>query len=64
MTLAKAKATANKTFIVQAPLTIFANDHQNIFIIQTPGPNFLHLFSSSMMVKQKARLFFKIVKYL
>ena len=34
MTLAKAKAWANKTFILQALLTIFTNDHQNIFIVQ------------------------------
>ncbi len=31
MTVAKAKARANKTFIVQASLTIITYDHQNIF---------------------------------
>ncbi len=34
MTLAKAKARANETFIVQAPLTIVTYDCQNIFIEQ------------------------------
>jgi hypothetical protein len=34
MTLAKAKARANETFIVQVSLTIVTYDHQNIFIIQ------------------------------
>ncbi len=34
-TLAKAKSKANKTFIVQASLTIVPYDGQNIFIVQT-----------------------------
>jgi hypothetical protein len=34
MTLAKAKAKTNETFIVQASLTIFTYDCQNIFIVQ------------------------------
>ncbi len=34
MTLAKAKALANKTFRVQASLMIVTNDHQNMFIVQ------------------------------
>ncbi len=34
MTLAKAKARANKTFIVQASLTIDTYDRQNYFIVQ------------------------------
>jgi hypothetical protein len=34
MTLAKAKAKTNKTFIVQASLTIVTYDHQNMFIVQ------------------------------
>jgi hypothetical protein len=34
MTLAKAKARANETFIVQASLTIIMYGCQNIFIIQ------------------------------
>jgi len=34
MTLAKAKARANETFIVQAALTIVIYDHQNIFMVQ------------------------------
>jgi hypothetical protein len=37
MALAKAKAMANKTFIVQASLTIVTNNHQNIFIVQAIG---------------------------
>jgi hypothetical protein len=34
MTLAKAKAKANETFIVQASLLIVTYDRQNIFIVQ------------------------------
>jgi hypothetical protein len=34
MTLAKAKAKTNETFIVQASLTIVTYDRQNIFIVQ------------------------------
>ncbi len=34
MTLAKAMARANETFIVQAPLMIVTYDQQNIFIVQ------------------------------
>jgi hypothetical protein len=37
MTLAKAKAKTNETFIVQASLTIITYDHQNIFIAQATG---------------------------
>jgi hypothetical protein len=37
MTLAKAKARANETFIVQTSLTIVTYDHQNIFIVQATG---------------------------
>jgi hypothetical protein len=37
MTLAKAKARANKTFIVQASLAIITYDHQNIFIVEATG---------------------------
>ncbi len=37
MALAKAKTRANKTFIVQASLTIIAYDHKNIFITQATG---------------------------
>jgi hypothetical protein len=37
MTLAKAKARANETFIVQASLMIVTYDHQNIFIVQATG---------------------------
>ncbi len=33
-TLAKAKARANETFIVQASLTIVTYNHQNVFIVQ------------------------------
>ncbi len=34
MTLAKAKARANKTFMVQASLMIITYDCQNVFIVQ------------------------------
>jgi hypothetical protein len=34
MTLAKAKAKTNETFIVQASLTIVTYDRKNIFIVQ------------------------------
>ncbi len=37
MTLAKAKANNNETFIVQASLTIMTYNHQNIFIVQATG---------------------------
>jgi hypothetical protein len=37
MTLAKAKAKANETFIVQASLTIVTYDCQNMFIVQATG---------------------------
>ena len=37
MTLAKAKARANETFIVQASLMIIAYDRHNIFIVQATG---------------------------
>ncbi len=37
MTRGKAKATANKTFIAQASLSILTNDHQNMFIVQATG---------------------------
>jgi hypothetical protein len=38
MTLAKAKAKTNETFIVQASLTIVTCDHKNMFIVQATGP--------------------------
>jgi len=37
MTLAKAKAKTNETFIVQASLTIVTYNCQNIFIVQVSG---------------------------
>ncbi len=37
MTLAKAKARANETIIVQAYLTIVTYDSQNIYIVQATG---------------------------
>jgi hypothetical protein len=37
MTLAKAKAKTNETFIVQASLTIVTYDCQNMFIVQATG---------------------------
>jgi hypothetical protein len=37
MTLAKAKARANETFIVQASLRIVTYDCQNSFIVQAPS---------------------------
>jgi hypothetical protein len=38
MTPVKAKARANKTFLVQASLMIFTYDHQNIFNVQATEP--------------------------
>jgi hypothetical protein len=37
MTLAKAKAKTNETFIVQASLMIVTYDRQNMFIVQATG---------------------------
>ncbi len=37
MTLAKAKAKTNETFIVQVSLTIVTYDRQNMFIVQATG---------------------------
>jgi hypothetical protein len=37
MTLAKAKAKTNETFIVQASHTIVTYDCKNMFIVQAPG---------------------------
>jgi hypothetical protein len=39
MTLPKAKAKTNETFIVQASLTIVTYYHQNMFIVQAIDPN-------------------------
>ncbi len=41
MTQAKAKARANRTFIVQASLTIVTYDCQNMFIVQATERCFL-----------------------
>jgi hypothetical protein len=41
MTLAKAKARANKTFVVQASLMIVTYNRHNIFIVQTTGDTIL-----------------------
>ncbi len=43
MTLAKAKAETNETFIVQASLTIVTYDRQNMFIVQATGVNFTNI---------------------
>ncbi len=44
--LAKAKARANETFIVQASLKIVTDDRQNIFIVQATDCCYVgHLFS-------------------
>ncbi len=37
MTLAKAKAKTNETFIGQASLTIVTYDRKNMFIVQATG---------------------------
>ncbi len=37
MTLAKAKAKTNETFIVQASLTMVTYDHKNMIIVQATG---------------------------
>jgi hypothetical protein len=44
MTLAKAKAKTNETFIVQASLTIITYDHQNMFIVQATGNIFITIY--------------------
>ncbi len=43
MTLAKAKAGANKIFTILASLMIINYDHHNIFIVQT-GPLYFKQF--------------------
>ncbi len=48
MTLAKAKAKTNETFIVQASLTIVTCDHQNMIIVQATG------FSMSKVTDKKS----------
>jgi hypothetical protein len=45
MTLAKAKAKTNETFIVQASLMIVTYDCQNMFIVQATGVNVIKHFS-------------------
>ncbi len=40
MTIAKAKAWANKIFIVETSLTFVTYDHQNNFLIQPTGQRF------------------------
>jgi hypothetical protein len=40
MTLAEAKARANKTFITQASLTIVSYNNQNIAIVHRPQVSF------------------------
>jgi len=37
MTLAKAKAKTNETFIIQTSLTIVTYNRQNMFILQATG---------------------------
>jgi hypothetical protein len=37
MSIARAKAMANKTFTAQASLTIVTYDHQNILIVRATG---------------------------
>jgi hypothetical protein len=51
MTLAKAKAKTNETFIVQASLMIVTYDRQNIFIVQagnTKGGSITVTLTSSL----------------
>jgi hypothetical protein len=40
MTLAKAKAKTNETFIVQASLTIITYDREDMFIVQATVADF------------------------
>jgi hypothetical protein len=58
MTLAKAKSGADKTFIVQASLTIVTYNHQNIFIVQATEvvSRVIHLVCSFLL--QLTKLFF------
>jgi hypothetical protein len=51
MTLAKAKAKTNETFIVQASLTIIPYDHKNMFIVQATGVNVMKLFMTVTNVR-------------
>jgi hypothetical protein len=44
MTLAKAETRVNKTFIVQASLTIVTYNCQNIFIVQATGVHVISFF--------------------
>jgi len=50
MTLAKAKAKANETFIVQASLVIVTYHRKNMFIVQAMGLECFHFseFQQSM----------------
>jgi hypothetical protein len=50
MTLAKAMARANETFIVQAPLTIVTSYHQNIFIVQATSSAKMQATAMAMIV--------------
>ncbi len=43
MTLAKAKAKTNETFIVQASLMIVTYNRQNMFIVQATGDSVVNL---------------------
>ncbi len=53
MTLAKVKARANETFVVQASLTIVTYKCQNIFIVQATAYNVTELVTSAKsFVKQ------------
>ncbi len=56
MTLAKAKARANETFIVQASLTIVTSDCQNIFIVQATGLSMSVVFCIILNYKSTIRL--------
>jgi hypothetical protein len=57
MTLAKAKAKSNKTFLLQASLMIVTNDHLKIFIVKATDVSKQKLISE---FQQKFTLFFKI----
>jgi hypothetical protein len=57
MTLAKAKAKTNETFIVQASLKIISYDHQNIFIVQATGWSVYAVFCLVCYFKERSNAF-------
>jgi hypothetical protein len=61
MTQAKARSTANKTFIVQASLMTINDDRQNMFIVQPTGQTFLGE-PSSLILKWSTKVGFVLTR--